>query len=859
MLFDICNHLNLGSELITDAEERQRLQELNYAAGKKAKAATAYQAAANHQEMAIRLLPADAWEQRRQQARACYLEACEAAYLCKNYQRMEQLIEWVSPRLPDLLDRVAFYEVQVSALVAQGKLKESLALAKPLMARLGHRYPANPGKLNVLVEMFKTLWALRRVKKEDIAGLPLMDDPRHLAAHTLGVRISTAAIFAEQPLLPMLVLRSVRIQLQHGICELGLASWSVVGMILASRLGKAKRGHMFGQIAIEQARRIGSRYAEARTLHVHKFCANLLGEASRPSLLQGEYYDIHKRRNFHEASGDKSFVVVDHLLNLTLLYLFGETEAALTEANAISVEEADVGGFYFVSRLYTMDALTRLANAAGCKGRKRKRLLRRVVASERQLQQWSKHCPENYFNKYCLVKAERLRVTGEDFAAQQWFDLAVEHSAKQGFIQDQALALELCGLMHMNAGRQTMAEPYLAKAINGYRQWGAAAKVDVMLQRFPQLEHQVHSGSEKSFGTTRTEQLMNVDITALMRSLKAIAEENSPGSMISLILQAALQFAGARSAILALRQTTGELRVEGEASPEQERSLTMQSQPMAESRIPEPVVNYVVRTHSSVVIHDASQPDNLIAGLHKDPVVQAEKLRSVLCLPVLIGSEAERELIGLLYLENSLATGTFTRERLDTLEIIAMAAAGRLELSRKASFDGLTGLSNHEYFQNQLKQEYARALRYNDELAVVLMDIDHFKQFNDTWGRQVGDLVLREVAQTIRSQVRECDLVARYGGEEMAIIMPSTPMPDAREVAERIRRQIETLVVESDSQPLNVTISIGVAMLDRLTESKDDLIKRADDALYQSKREGRNRVTAYSRRDGDELSRVAPG
>ena len=116
------------------------------------------------------------------------------------------------------------------------------------------------------------------------------------------------------------------------------------------------------------------------------------------------------------------------------------------------------------------------------------------------------------------MKAERLRVTGEDFAAQQWFDLAVEHSAKQGFIQDQALALELCGLMHMNAGRQTMAEPYLAKAINGYRQWGAAAKVDVMLQRFPQLEHQVHSGSEKSFGTTRTEQLMNVDITALMRS-----------------------------------------------------------------------------------------------------------------------------------------------------------------------------------------------------------------------------------------------------------------------------------------------------------------------------------------------------
>ena len=142
-----------------------------------------------------------------------------------------------------------------------------------------------------------------------------------------------------------------------------------------------------------------------------------------------------------------------------------------------------------------------------------------------------------------------------------------------------------------------------------------------------------------------------------------------------------------------------------------------------------------------------------------------------------------------------------------------------------------------------LRQEFASSRRYNRPLGLILIDIDHFKQFNDTWGHQVGDLVLREVAQLIRSNCRDSDVVARYGGEEMVIIMPSTNMPYAEEVAERTRANIEQHRIVHDGHELTVTISLGLAMLEPDVADKDELIRRADDALYRSKENGRNQVT----------------
>jgi diguanylate cyclase (GGDEF)-like protein len=194
--------------------------------------------------------------------------------------------------------------------------------------------------------------------------------------------------------------------------------------------------------------------------------------------------------------------------------------------------------------------------------------------------------------------------------------------------------------------------------------------------------------------------------------------------------------------------------------------------------------------------------------------------------------------------ENNRLTRAFTEDAFQTLEIIGLSAAGRLELSRKAATDGLTGLYNHDYFRTILNKEFQQARRKSRPLSLAMVDIDHFKQFNDSWGHQAGDHVLREVTLTIQSCCRESDTAARSGGEEIALILPETDAATALSVTERIRAQVAAQVIVYNGQQMSVTVSIGIASLTDATHDHTMLLKRADEALYSSKREGRNRVSA---------------
>jgi len=166
---------------------------------------------------------------------------------------------------------------------------------------------------------------------------------------------------------------------------------------------------------------------------------------------------------------------------------------------------------------------------------------------------------------------------------------------------------------------------------------------------------------------------------------------------------------------------------------------------------------------------------------------------------------------------------------------------------QRAVTDGLTGLYNHGHFKELLALEFARCKRYGSPLTLLLVDIDHFKKINDTFGHLTGDVVLRRVAHALRGQVRDCDWVARYGGEEMAILLPSTDLKGALVVAERIRRFVRDMVflTEEKQQVPAITVSIGVAE-QRKSDTPTGLINRADQALYQAKSSGRNQVCAES-------------
>lgn len=157
--------------------------------------------------------------------------------------------------------------------------------------------------------------------------------------------------------------------------------------------------------------------------------------------------------------------------------------------------------------------------------------------------------------------------------------------------------------------------------------------------------------------------------------------------------------------------------------------------------------------------------------------------------------------------------------------------------------DPLTGIYNHNFFYKRLEEEFDRASRYGMPLSVVMMDIDNFKEINDTYGHRVGDRVLKKIADLFKRSVRKSDMIARYGGEEFAEILTYTQKNGAAEEAERLRKLVSELTFENDEKDLKVTLSLGVAEYnpDKIANS-GELVNRADKALYKAKKAGKNCV-----------------
>jgi diguanylate cyclase (GGDEF)-like protein len=181
------------------------------------------------------------------------------------------------------------------------------------------------------------------------------------------------------------------------------------------------------------------------------------------------------------------------------------------------------------------------------------------------------------------------------------------------------------------------------------------------------------------------------------------------------------------------------------------------------------------------------------------------------------------------------------RERATTVAALRADNARLLELS---TTDGLTQIANHRAFQDRLRDEFRRAQRYDDPLALILIDLDHFKRVNDQYGHQAGDEVLRGLAGVLRGAIRETDFVARYGGEEFAVLLPKTHLAGALTVAERICTDLKALKV--GPWGIRITGSFGVSSFPgRQVNTSEQLVKTADDALFRSKHEGRDKISLY--------------
>lgn len=170
------------------------------------------------------------------------------------------------------------------------------------------------------------------------------------------------------------------------------------------------------------------------------------------------------------------------------------------------------------------------------------------------------------------------------------------------------------------------------------------------------------------------------------------------------------------------------------------------------------------------------------------------------------------------------------------------------ELFRQASTDALTGLSNRRYFLAQAEQELRRARRFSREMSVMMIDLDHFKSVNDTYGHATGDIILQGFVKRAQESLRQSDALGRLGGEEFAVLLPETDLGAATEVAERLRQNVaDRAFIAGTTTAIQSSVSVGVAQLEARDGTIDDLLNRADEALYRAKNQGRNRVEVASR------------
>ena len=239
--------------------------------------------------------------------------------------------------------------------------------------------------------------------------------------------------------------------------------------------------------------------------------------------------------------------------------------------------------------------------------------------------------------------------------------------------------------------------------------------------------------------------------------------------------------------------------------------------------------------------------------------IRLSGVESLVVLPLLSGDEA----IGTFMLA-SRAPRRFGKDVREMLGVIANQVAVSVQngmmyekMETMATTDGLTSLTNHRTFQERFEQLLERASRHGTEAAMLLVDVDHFKKVNDTYGHPVGDEVLRQVAAVLRKNTRKIDIPARYGGEEFAVVLENTDLNGAMQLANRIRTDVGALILDSDKGTFQVTMSIGVSTFPVDGRDRATLIEHADQALYHAKESGRNRCVSYQRYLGEAMMRKA--
>jgi diguanylate cyclase (GGDEF)-like protein len=252
---------------------------------------------------------------------------------------------------------------------------------------------------------------------------------------------------------------------------------------------------------------------------------------------------------------------------------------------------------------------------------------------------------------------------------------------------------------------------------------------------------------------------------------------------------------------------------------------------------------FIISTGKAVLVHDYLDTDQL-ANIEVIHFGDPDHIRAFVAVPMKLGNKV----VGMLS-SQSYQPHKYTIEDQQMLEVLAAHAAIALDnaqlfsqVQKLAITDSLTEVYNRRHFFDIAQKEFQRSVRYQHPLSVIMLDIDHYKFINDTYGHVVGDLALKAIAHQLQENIRETDTLGRYGGDEFSILLTETDLDGALEIAERIRSTINQKCIKVDIYEFSFTISLGVASLNQSMTDLSQLLMTADLALYDAKKLHRNQV-----------------
>ncbi len=504
-----------------------------------------------------------------------------------------------------------------------------------------------------------------------------------------------------------------------------------------------------------------------------------------------------------------------------------------------------------------------------------------LVAIQQKMKVWADNCPDNFAHKYYLASAEIAITENESLdTVVGLYRKAMSSIGNSDFIQFRALINELYGKFWLNREDETTGKAYIRESRYLYRQWGAYRKVALLEKEYSNF-FMTDEAMRETEGTFSTTTHNSIDVTSILKSTQAISSEIKIEKLLTTLIRTMIENAGAQRGCLLLRnEADDKFYIEAVQDVNSNQFQVMQSLPFAESMLlcPE-IVQYVARTREPLVIHNASKDVNYQSNAY----IMKNRIKSLLCMPVIYQNRFK----GLVYLENNLSDSVFTSERLEILKFLSSQASISIENAvlyenmeekvkertiqlndaneklRELSFhDPLTDLHNRRYtfefiydrisqfIQNKkkvLEDGEQRNISINENvIGVFLLDLDHFKEVNDTYGHASGDSVLIAISKTLKQLVRADDFLVRWGGEEFLIILYNTKPEYLERFSQRVLEMVrKTPLHVAEDKTIYKTCSLGYAQIPLYMTnpgllSLEQMINISDYALYCAKENGRN-------------------